>query len=474
MVTADSAGAFTLPVPDGMSFLMVNCKAPGYAPEERSVAPDKEGKISADALQIKLSPSAKLKARFVQARTGTPVAGLPVLMGIAAPTLLFTDAEGWLSIDIPLIPVEIAPGWDARSPTLVPLGTFLPVRAQASQPGTEIDLGTIEVFTTPNVTLEVRDQEGKAMPYVLLNFRTSSGSQGFAYVTDARGRLTLPLADGNYQVSATSTGLEDDDMLSSSEVSLVVSGGKLTVSQLVVLIVRQMRISRPRELRLQVRTSRNQAPKKPWAQVTSPFVSETGSYRVEKDTVVLRVYAAQGDRVPRIVVMDTASYEGTVLKNVTPDKPPAQVRLQPLPRAYGRVLDSAGKSVAGATVSLILGGREESDSGGRSFSFWSKTTTPVLATTDPSGRFALPILPELTCWALVRARGYVPGVAAVAREKPVTVRLRRAEHQYAGTVVTPYGEPVAGVKVQAEYRPPGGKDIEPATYTPMNPCDGYC
>ncbi|MGQ9881227.1 MAG: hypothetical protein ACUVSV_10260 [Armatimonadota bacterium] len=69
MLTADSAGAFTLPVPDGMSFLMVSCKAPGYAPEERSVAPDKEGKISADALHIKLSPSAKLKARFVQART---------------------------------------------------------------------------------------------------------------------------------------------------------------------------------------------------------------------------------------------------------------------------------------------------------------------------------------------------------------------------------------------------------------------
>ncbi|MGQ9486771.1 MAG: hypothetical protein ACUVTY_06050 [Armatimonadota bacterium] len=228
---------------------------------------------------------------------------MPVLMGIAVPTLLFTDAEGWLSIDIPLIPVEIAPGWDARSPTLVPSGTFLPVRAQAIQPGTEIDLGTIEVFTTPNVTLEVRDQAGKAMPYVLLNFRTSSGSQGFAYVTDARGRLTLPLADGNYQVSATSTGLEDGDMLISSEVSLVVRGGKLTVSQPVVLTVRQMRISRPRELRLQVRTSRNQVPKKPWTQVTSPFVSETGSYRVEKDTVVLRVYAAQGDRVPRIVVM---------------------------------------------------------------------------------------------------------------------------------------------------------------------------
>ncbi|MGQ9540641.1 MAG: carboxypeptidase-like regulatory domain-containing protein [Armatimonadota bacterium] len=157
------------------------------------------------------------------------------------------------------------------------------------------------------------------------------------------------------------------------------------------------------------------------------------------------------------------------MKNVTPDKPPTQIRLQPLPRAYGRVLDSAGKPVAGATVSLILGGTEVSDSGGRSFSFWSETTTPALATTDPSGRFALPILPELTCWASVRARGYVPGVAAVAREKPVTVRLRRAEHQYAGTVVTPYGDPDAGVKVQAEYRPPGGKDIVPTNYTPSEP-----
>lgn len=469
IVTTDSAGAFTLPVLEGMSYLMVYCKATGYAPEEHFVMPGKEGKLSADALHIKLSPSARLKARFVQARTGAPVAGLPILMGIASPIPLFTDAEGQLSVDIPLRPVEIAPGWDAQSPTLVPSGTFLPVRVQASQPGTEIDLGTIEVFTTPNVTLEVRDQAGKAIPYVLLNFRTSSGSQGFAYIADARGRLTLPLADGSYQLSASTTGLEEDSMLSSSEVSLAVRDGKLTTSQPVLLTVRHVRVSRPRELRLQVRTSRNQVPKKPWAQVTSPFVSETGSYRVEKDAIVLRVYAAPGDRVPRIVVIDTASYEGTVLKNVMPDKPPTQVRLKPLPRVYGRVLDGAGKPVAGATVSLILGGSEEAESDGRSSSFWSETVTPALATTDSSGRFALPILPDFTCWALVRARGYAPGVVAVAREKPVTVRLRRAEHQYAGMVVTPYGEPVAGVKVQAEYRPPGSRDVVPTGRVPREP-----
>lgn len=472
VVITDSEGAFTLPVPEGMLSLMVSCRATGYAPQEHFVNPGKDGNLSADALQIELSPSAKLKARFVQARTGAPVGGLPVLVGALSITQFFTDAEGRLSIDIPLRPVEIAPGWDTLSPTLVPAGTFLPVRAQASQPGIEVDLGTIEVVTTPNVTIEVREQTGKVVPYALLSFRTSVGSVGFAYVTDAQGRLSLPLADGTYQVSAISTGWEEEEMLSTREVSLVVRGGKLTTSQPVLLTASRQRVSRPRELRLQVRTSRNQVPKKPWALVASPFMPETDIYRVEKDTVILRPYVVRGERLPRIVVMDTASGEGAVLKNVTATKSPTQVRLKPLPRVYGRVLDSAGKPIARATVRLILVGTEVVVSDGKSFSFWSESITPTLASADPSGRFAVPILPEFTCWALVQARGYAPGVVAVARGKLVTVRLRRAEHQYAGTVVTLFGEPVAGARVRAEHLPPSSRDSVPANGVPRMPTQG--
>lgn len=462
VVTTDAEGGFTLPLPVRAPYLMLICTAPGFAPQEHVVQQSTGGELSADALKIKLTPAAKLRARFVHARTGEPAAHLPVLVGANIPLALTTDSDGLLVAEVPPAPVEIAPGWDFSSPTLVPTATFTPVKASLSQPGTELDLGTIQVFTAPKVTLEVRNQNGQPLPYTGVSLRHRSEERGFLYFTDARGRLSLPLAEGTYtaQVVLVSPG----EAWTSREVIVTVQGDK---PQPVVITARQERVWRQQEVRLRVRTSRGQMPKKPWVQAVTSTMGEALSSRVEKDALVLQSYGIAGEPLPEVVLIDAVTGEGAVLKNVNPNNPPREVRLKPLPRVYGRVLDTAGKPIAGASAHLIFGrfvqiriGDED-----RVSRFWSERVTPALATTDRSGRFALPIMPDpdITSWVLIRARGYAPGVAPIVRGKPITLRLSEATHQYAGTVMTVYGEPLSGATVRAQYRARGSSGMVSAS-----------
>ncbi|MEJ5252931.1 MAG: carboxypeptidase regulatory-like domain-containing protein [Chthonomonadetes bacterium] len=323
----------------------------------------------------------------------------------------------------------------------------------------ELDLGTIKVFTEPKVTLDVRNQDGQPLAYIAVNLRPRSEGQGFLYFTNAQGKLSLPLPEGTYTAQVVS--MFQDESFTSREVTVTVQGDK---PQPVVITARRTRAWRPQELRLQVRTARNQMPKKPWVQVVTSFMVEEQSVRVEKDAAVLQVYQMVGEPVPEVVLIDASSGEGAVLKSINPDNPPKEVRLKPLPRVYGRVLDTAGKPIAGASAHLIFGRYVQMRIGdeGSVSQLWLEYVTPALATADRLGRFALPILPDVTCWMLVKARGYTPGIVPVVRGKPVTLRLSRATHQYAGTVVTSYGEPVAGATVRARYRPPGSSDVVPA------------
>ncbi|NSW80718.1 MAG: carboxypeptidase regulatory-like domain-containing protein, partial [Chthonomonadetes bacterium] len=138
VVTTDAEGGFTLPLPVRASSLILGCAAPGSLSQVHVVQPSGGAELTADMLKIKLKPTAKLKARFVHASSGEPAAHLPVLVGVNMPLAVSTDAEGQLVTDVPLAPVEIAPGWDFSSVTLVPVATFMPVKANASQPGMEL------------------------------------------------------------------------------------------------------------------------------------------------------------------------------------------------------------------------------------------------------------------------------------------------------------------------------------------------
>jgi protocatechuate 3,4-dioxygenase beta subunit len=147
-------------------------------------------------------------------------------------------------------------------------------------------------------------------------------------------------------------------------------------------------------------------------------------------------------------------------KDWTPsDDGVVEFELTPAGAVEGRVVDAAGKPVAGLSVAP-LDGRDEILAPYRG---WRGSTPPTIPVTDADGRFAFDELPP-GAWRLrVEAP---PGVAvATTTSDAVAVGTRdarievRAERRVAGRVLDPTGAPVAGARV---FCRPGPGDAEKA------------
>ncbi len=462
VATTNADGSFQLPMHPKTSAVGILCSASGYAPSLDIRGTSME-KLTKEGLAITLKPGARITARLVYAHNGEPCKHYPVL--VEPWTHITTDEDGRITADVGTDSFALMPGASLSSPTLVPPGFFLPVQVTDLKPGTTTDLGVIKVYTEPKITIEVRDDKNKPVPFcgVTINpeGRRAVGVR-FPYFTDSKGSLTIALPDGEYQVEASGPTSGDGYYMPRSLPKVSIQQGKMTVPQPVVLKVALTRVQRAQEVQLRVRTSRNEVPKNIWTNL-SPVPEEEVEvrwrpYRVEGDKLTIQVGR---ESMEQLLIVDYGTQEGIILRNLSVKNPPALVRLQPLPKVRGRVLDEAGKPVAGAKVSLIVGQESQYQlSDGSTQRTWMEHPTPISSNTDRTGGFTLPIVPEGRCWAVVTAKGYEPAATIVKRGHPATIRLKRANGEYAGVLVDDYGEPIGRVNLLLQYEFPDSRTAQ--------------
>jgi len=180
--------------------------------------------------------------------------------------------------------------------------------------------------------------------------------------------------------------------------------------------------------------------------------------RLEGDKLTMQVGE---ESIEQLLIVDYGTQEGIILRNFSVKNPPAMVRLQPLPKVRGRVLDETGKPVAGAKVSLIFGQESQYQlSDGSTQRMWTEHLPPISTNTDRTGGLVLPLVPESRCWAVVTAKGYEPAVTIVNTGQTVTIRLRRANGEYAGILVDDYGEPIAKANLLLQYEFPNSRTAQ--------------
>jgi uncharacterized GH25 family protein len=459
--TTDAQGEFRLPIHPKTNGFGVLCTASGYEPVMQTPSTSWD-KLTKEGLTFTLKPGARITAQLVYAHNGEPCRGYPVRVGAILHTL--TDETGRIAQDVSAGSVLLMPGVSISSATLVPTGWFAPVQVKDLKPGTTTDLGVIKVFTEPQVTIEVRDDKDKPVPFCAVDIRpaeTPNMGMEVPYFTDSKGRLTIVLPDGEYRLSASGLASEEAYYTSHGEHSLSVREGRLAVSQPLVLRVTTARMSRVREVKMQVRTSRNKIPKTIWTNLSDlPEGVEVGRrpYRLDGGHLVVQV---SSDRTGQMVILDYGTQEGAVIRNFGSRSLPSLIRLQPLPKVRGRVVDDTGKPVVGAKVRLILGQEWEyriSDGGSEStWRAWSEYQTPLSGNTSQTGSFMLPIVPEGRCWAVVTAHGYEPAAAILNVGQTATIRLKKALAEYTGMLVDDYGEPVAKAQLLLLYEFPEGR-----------------
>lgn len=463
----DAEGTFRLPAHPQMQGVAVTCTAPGYEPLYYTTNTTWD-KLSKEGAKLTLKPGARITAQLVYAHDDEPVRGYPVTVSPSYFTHATTDENGRITLDVATGSATLRPGISHSSPTLVPPGFFAWVKVKDLQPGTTTDLGVIRVYTEPVVTIEVRDEKGKPIPFCGVEIMPAADRSTRYYVpyfTDARGQLTIPLPDGEYLLNASGPASEDIYYISRGEYRLSVQKGKVAASQPMVISVTTSRMARTQGVKMRVRTSRNQIPKNIWTQFGTVMFEdiEDGQnrwrpYRMEGDTLTVELSMLGRERVDRLIILDTGTQEGAVLRNLSAQNPPKMVRLQPLPRATGRVLDASGKPVVGAKVSLMFG-RESvyQIPDGTTQRTWMEFLTPLSTNTDKAGRFALPIVPEGKCWAIVTAKGYEPAAALISKGQTATIRLQGANKEYIGVLVDEYGEPVAKARLALQYQFPDSR-----------------
>lgn len=184
------------------------------------------------------------------------------------------------------------------------------------------------------------------------------------------------------------------------------------------------------------------------------------SRAVEPDSDVPRVVADElgdfvipdrraGERLTLEATL-TGSGRGHLAEVLLPTAEPVTVRLQPIGRVSGRVLDERGGGVAEATVFAVHSIEETTASGGGS----ARMSLPP-TTADADGGFELDELPagklDLTARASDGAVGELLGVelAPGAELGELEIRLEAgARGVVTGTVVEPGGAPAVGAMVQ--------------------------
>ncbi len=454
ITSTDAEGNFHLPMHPKTEGVVIACTAAGHEPLEYMSGVNWD-RLLKEGLNLTLRPGARITAQLVYAHNGEPVKDYPVVTvpGFSA----ITDESGRITLDVAASSVMLMPGFALSSPTLVPPGFFKRVNVKNLKPGSTTDLGVIQVFVEPQVTIEVRDEKGNPVPFCGVNIDIATernASYVIPYFTDSKGRLTIALPDGEYVLNASGPASENTAYESRGEYRLTVQQGKVQTPQPVVLNVTATRMTRMQPVKMRVRTSRGQVPKKVWTPFGGlPFEDVEGRwrpYRMDGDMLTIQ---ASTDRIARLVIVDMGTQEGTVLRHLNVQNPPKLVRLQPLPRIYGRVLDTTGKPVVGAKVSLMYAqqaAREFSD--GSVQQMWQEFPTPIFSHTDKAGRFTLLVVPEGICWAIVTAKGYEPAAIILKKGQSPTVRLKRATGEYTGVLVDDYGEPIARASLAPEYR----------------------
>jgi hypothetical protein len=462
VATTNADGSFRLPVHPKASAVGLLCSASGYAPS-MDIRNTNLEKLTKEGLTLTLKPGARITARLVYAHNGEPCKNYPVL--VEPWTHVTTDEDGRMTADVGTDSFALMPGASLSSPTLVPPGFFFPLEVTDLKPSTIADLGVIKVYTEPKITIEVRDDRNKPVPFCGVTIHPEgrrAASGGFPYFTDSKGSLTLPLPDGEYQLEASSPASGDGYYLPLSRPQVSIQQGKMTTPQPVVLKVALTRVQRAQEVQLRVRTSRNEVPKKIWTNL-SPVSEEEVEVRwrpdrLEGDKLTMQVGE---ESIEQLLIVDYGTQEGIILRNFSVKNPPAMVRLQPLPKVRGRVLDETGKAVAGAKVSLIFGQESQFElSNGSTQRMWTEHLTPISTNTDRTGGLVLPLVPESRCWAVVTAKGYEPAVTIVNTGQTVTIRLRRANGEYAGILVDDYGEPIAKANLLLQYEFPNSRTAQ--------------
>ncbi|MCL6475150.1 MAG: carboxypeptidase-like regulatory domain-containing protein [Firmicutes bacterium] len=462
VATINADGSFQLPMHPKTSGVGILCSASGYAPSLDIRSTNLE-KLTKEGLAITLKPGARITARLVYAHNGEPCKHYPVL--VEPWTHVTTDEDGRITADVGTDSFALMPGASLSSPTLVPPGFFMPVEVTNLKPGTTTDLGVIKVYTEPVITIEVRDDKNKPVPFcgVTINpeGRRAVGVR-FPYFTDSKGSLTIALPDGEYQFQASGFASGDGYYMPRSLPKVTIQQGKMTAPQPVVLQVALTRVQRTQEVQLRVRTSRNEVPKNIWMNL-SPVPEEEVEvswrpYRVEGDKLTIQV---GGESMEQLLIVDYGTQEGIILRNFSVKNPPAMVRLQPLPKVRGRVRDEAGKPVAGAKVSLIVGQEPQYQlSDGSTQRVWMEYPTPLSSSTDRAGGFVIAIVPESRCWAVVTAKGYEPAATILSKGQTATIRLKKVNGEYAGVLVDDYGEPIAKANLLLQYEFPNSRTAQ--------------
>ncbi len=460
--TTDAEGAFRLPMHPKASAVGILCSASGYAPS-MDIRNTNLEKLTKEGLTLTLKPGARITARLVDAHNSEPCKHYPVL--VEPWTHVTTDEDGRITADVGTDSFALMPGASLSSPTLVPPGFFLPLEVTGLKPGTTNDLGEIKVYTEPKITIEVRDDKNKPVPFCGVTIhpegRRAAGAR-FPYFTDSKGRLTIALPDGEYQLDASGPASGDGYYMSLSLPKVSIQQGKMTAPQPVVLKVALTRVQRAQEVQLRVRTSRNEVPKNIWTNL-SPVPEEEVEltwrpYRVEGDKLTMQVSRESREQ---LLIVDYGTQEGIILRNLSVKNPPAMVRLQPLPKVRGRVLDEAGKPVAGAKVSLILGQESQYQlSDGSTQRMWMEYLTPLSSNTDRAGGFVIAIVPESRCWAVVTAKGYEPATTILSKGQTPTIKLKKVNGEYAGILVDDYGEPIAKANLLLQYEFPNSRTAQ--------------
>lgn len=154
---------------------------------------------------------------------------------------------------------------------------------------------------------------------------------------------------------------------------------------------------------------------------------------------------------------------GSVIFKADPDAPPAiTVELAPADAAAGRVVDEAGRPLAGVRLTAIARAPQNRPRAVRVDAADARTVS------DAEGRFELRGLSPETAYDVRAARpgfaGAATGLAAGRRRQVPEITLRRGRTAY-GAVVDAADRPIAGVEVRVEAADP------PAAPGPDRPAD---
>ncbi|HEX3761519.1 MAG TPA: carboxypeptidase-like regulatory domain-containing protein [Kofleriaceae bacterium] len=423
-------GKYRLTVAEGA--LLVAASSPDYAPQARRVEVGPTGAVA----DFALVPGGVIEGVVRDERSREPVAGASVLARRGAMTLLaepgarraITDGDGRFRL------AGLAPGAWSLQATAGPRALRDPVR---------VGLGVAEQVTgvelligaRPVIRGHVVDDAGAAVPGIAV--RARGRGEGTEATADATGGFVLEgLRPGSYSISA-----RGDTYLSAGDTRVALADKD--VDGVVVTVRRGVTLRGHVEPRQVCDVQRDLA--EPLGPMAVPPVTTAADGEFQ-----LGPFDA-GDT--RLTARCPSGDEGATTVKVARGAPDVVLRVTPGGSIAGRVVDGAGKPVAGIGViaTEISRGEHITIRNGA-------ITSGAQAATDGSGAYQIGGLAPGTyrLGALDRGRslalrGEPPSVELAASEHKTGVDLAidRPDGVISGTVTGPDGTPVADVWVSA-------------------------